>query len=109
MLSRNVGILNVEQVIRTVGRNIFKTEVGRLPSSSKLSDMLVEARTVSQLHLAEEIPKKDFSTLHSDGTTKFGHKYGSCQISTESSCYILGLSDMQSGSSQTLEVLKQVE
>lgn len=71
--------------------------------------MLVEARTVSHLQLAELIPEEQFNTLHTDGTTKFGHKYGSYQVSTETSCYTLGLADMQSGSAaQTLEVLKQV-
>ena len=107
LLSRNVGIQNVEPIIRSVSSNIFKAELGRLPGTSKLAEMLVEARTVSHLQLAEQIPKEQFNTLHTDGTTKFGHKYG--QVSTETSCYTLGLADMQSGSAaQTLEVLKQV-
>lgn len=71
--------------------------------------MLVEARTVSHVQLAEQMPGEQFTTLHTDGTTKFGHKYGSYQVSTETSCYTLGLADMQSGTAvQTLGVLKQV-
>lgn len=69
----------------------------------------MEARTVSHVQLAEQMPGEQFTTLHTDGTTKFGHKYGSYQVSTETSCYTLGLADMQSGTAvQTLEVLKQV-
>ena len=109
LLSRNVGIQNVEPIIRSVSKNIFKAELGRLPCTSKLAEMLLEARTVSHLQLAEQIPGEQFNTLHTDGTTKFGHKYGSYQVSTETSCYTLGLADMQSGTAvQTLEVLKQV-
>ena len=37
----------METIIRSVGKNIFKAELGRLPCTSKLAEMLVEARTVS--------------------------------------------------------------
>ena len=60
LLSRNVGIQNVEPIIRSVSSNIFKAELGRLPGTSKWAEMLVEARTVSHLQLAEQIPKERF-------------------------------------------------
>ena len=47
--------------------------------------------------------------MHSDDTSKFGEHYGSYQISTESSAYSLGLSDMLTGSADlTLLTLKQI-
>ena len=36
-------------------------------------------------------------TLHADGTSKFGQDYGSFQISTNSTAYSLGLSQMLIG------------
>jgi len=77
LLSRKVGIENVERVSQSVSSNIFKTELGRLPGTSKFAEMLVEVRTVSHLELAEQIPKEQINTLHTDGTRKFGHKYSS--------------------------------
>ena len=47
LLSRNVGLQDVEPIIQSVSKNIFRTELGRLPGTSKLAEMLVEARTVS--------------------------------------------------------------
>lgn len=35
--------------------------------------------------------------LHSDGTTKFGEKFGGFQVTTPDSCYSICLSDMKAG------------
>ena len=48
-------------------------------------------------------------TLHNDGTSKFGHHYGSYLVSTETSVYSLGLCDMLTGSAElTLHAFKQI-
>ena len=46
-------------------------------------------------------------TLQYDGTTKFGHKYGSFQLAKEEGSYTLGLNYQLSGSADhTLELMK---
>ena len=59
--------------------------------------------------ISEVLTEHDNLTLHNDGTSKFGHHYGSFQVSTEGNAYSLGLSDMLTGSAQqTLDALKQI-
>ena len=49
-------------------------------------------------------------TLHCDGTTKFGDKYVSYQISFEDSGYSIGLADMQAGTAlQILDIFKGIQ
>ena len=79
LLSRNVGINNVEPIMRSVASLCGKT-LGRLPQPSKLSMMYVEAASLSQVQLSEVLVSADNVTLHSDGTTKFGQKYLSFQV-----------------------------
>lgn len=66
-------------------------------------------KVIAYQQLAEEFVESKFTTLHSDGTTKFGQHYGSFQISTDESAYTLGLMEMSSGSSKTtLDCLKDI-
>ena len=109
LLSLNVGICNVEPIIRTVMCNIGGIEVDRLPKYSTLVNMLSEMKVIAYAQLSEELADSQHTTLHSDGTTKFGHHYGSFQISTDKSAYTLGLMEMSSGSARhTLDCLKDV-
>ena len=39
-----------------------------------------------------------YNTLHTDGITKFGEKYGSYQVSTTEASYSLALCEMKAGS-----------
>ena len=50
--------------------------------------------------ISEVLTEHDNLTLHSDGGSKFGHHYGSFQVSTEGSAYSLGPSDMLTGLAQ---------
>ena len=52
---------------------------------------MLESRTLSQIQLANTLTESDYNTLHSDGTTKFGHKYCGYQISTADRSLTLGL------------------
>lgn len=67
--------------------------------------MMVEARSVSYLHLA---PKQTANTLHSGGTTKFGRKYGGFQITTADSSYTLCLAQMKAGGEDFKLLLEQM-
>lgn len=79
LLSLNVGVWNVVPVIQSVLRMIGRS-ADRLPSVGLLSKMLIELKQISSMHVAEELMEEEHTTLHSDGTSKFGHKYGSYQV-----------------------------
>ena len=98
LLSRNVGIRQVEPVIRAV-MNMCKMSCDRLPQHSAIDDMLIEAiddmliesRSLCQIQLAETLIDSTHNPLHSDGTSKFGHKYTSFRLSTLEGSLSLGL------------------
>ena len=96
LLAHNVGIRNVETCINAVC-DLVGCKPSRLPSKSTLANMMVEAQAVSQLQIADSVPSYSTNMLHSDGTTKFGEKYGGLQITTPESCYTLCLSTMKAG------------
>ena len=53
--------------------------------------MLIESRSLCQVQLAEALADSAHNTLHSDGTSKFGHKYTGFQVSTLEGSLSLGL------------------
>ncbi len=69
--------------------------------------MVVEARSLAHLQLAEQLTVCPTNTLHSDGTTKFGHKYGGFQVTSMDSSYTLCISDMKAGGEDFKELLEQ--
>ena len=109
LLSMNVGIHQVDPIIRSVLLNIAGMEVEKLPKPATLVRMLTELKCLSYQQIADELQDCKNITLHSDGTSKFGQHYGSFQISTDTTAYSLGLSEMLTGSAQqTLDLLKQI-
>ena len=109
LLSMNVGILQIDPVIRSVLKNIAGMEVDKLPKPASLIRMLTELKCLSYQQIADELQGCENVTLHADGTSKFGQHYGSFQISTDNTAYPLGLSQMLTGSAQqTLDVFKQI-
>ena len=71
--------------------------------------MLAEMKCLAYQQISDEVGSQENATLHSDGTSKFGHHYGSYQISTDASVYSLGLCDMLTGSAElTLHSLKEI-
>lgn len=77
----------------------------RLPSKSTLANIMVEARSISHLQIADTVPNYSTNMLHSDGTTKFGEKYGGLQITTPVSCYTLSLTTMKAGGASDFKEL----
>ena len=108
LLSKNVGVWNVGPVIRAVTKMVG-VKVQELPSVGLLSRMLIELKAAGSLQVADVMEDAgDISTLHSDGTSKFGKKYGSFQIATEEKTMSVGLVEMGSGTAQhALEKLKE--
>ena len=109
LLSMNVSINNVNSVIKAVLR-LTESECERLPKRTMITELTVEGHTLAQAQLAEALCNTENATLHSDGTSKFGHKYSGYQISTSTGdSYTLGLREMCTGSAQTtLDTLNEI-
>ena len=108
LLSQNVGILNVRPVIETV-LEMVGMHAEQLPSTGTLSNMLIELKRISSMHAASELLASDNLTLYSDGTSKFGDKYGTYLLANECKTFSMGLVDMKCGTAaHTLEKLQEV-
>ena len=83
----NVGVKNVDPIIRTVLSNIAGTTVDRLPKYTTIVEMLPEMKALAYKQIAEKLLVSQQLTLNSDGTSKFGQHYGSFQVSTTQSSY----------------------
>ena len=80
LLSHNVGIRKVEPVIRAVLK-LAGIECERLPQHTAINDILAEAHAVAQLQLTETLTQEgQHIVLHTDGTSKFGHKYAGIRL-----------------------------
>ena len=109
LMSFNVGMKQVEPVIKSVLHNLTNLEVTELPKLSTLASMLPEMKTLVYHQLGEELTKSSNLTLHSDGTSKFGQHYGGFQVSTSLGSYSLGLTDILTGSADVaLQTLKGI-
>lgn len=111
LLSLNVGIRNVDPVIRAVLSLIAHRSVNRLPSHSSLCRMITEGLSVAEMQLGETLTEegRDNFTLQTDGTTKYGQHYATFDVATVDGTYTLGLRHVFSGSAQnTLDTLKEI-
>ena len=83
-------------------------ECERLPQHT--CSILAEAHAVAQRQLTETLTQEgQHNVLHTDGTSKFGHKYAGYQIATEQDTYTLGIWETASGSAQTaLDTLQEI-
>jgi len=104
LMSFNVGIRQVEPVIKSVLHNLTSLEVNEIPKLSTLVSMLPEMKALIYKQLGEELTECSNLTLHSDGASKFGQHYQGFQVSGS---YSLGLSKISTGSAdEALQTLK---
>ena len=75
--------------------------VDRLPSKTSASMLTIEAHVIAQVQAAEAMLTSSNNTLHLDGTRKKFREYGSFQISTKTSSFSLGISEMLTGHAQS--------
>ena len=91
---------------------IAHKSVSRLPSYGLTCQMILESLTLVQAQLAEKLSQTDgYSTLQTDGTTKFGEHYATYDVRTSEAetAYTLGVRHVFSGSAQnTLDTLKEI-
>ena len=99
LLSLNVSITKIEEVIRSVLK-LAGIKANRIPKHTTINTILTESHAVAQIQLADCLPDAKCTTLHSDGTNKFGHKFTGFQVNTEKGAYTIGIREAPSGTSQ---------
>ena len=112
-----VGVNNVEAVIKTVLKNIGGLEAESLPKSTFSRLMFTEARRISQIQVAETLIENFTSactTLHTDGTSKFGQHYGTYVVLDSGQTLIAGIREVATGDTNTqlnvlLDIFKELE
>lgn len=103
LLSLNVSMNKVNDVIRTVIQKLTKKSVGRLPSNAVKSRLLLEARHLAHVQVAEAMLEGGVdglkgNCLHGDDTSKYHRHYQNCQITLASGQTIsLGLKELAGG------------
>ena len=103
LLSMDVSMNQVNNVIKIVLKKLANKNVGRLPSMGLKSRLLLEARWLSKSQAGMGMETKDISPhegncLHGDGTSKYHRKYQNFQITTKPGrSYTLGLTEMAGG------------
>ncbi len=90
LLSYNVSIPKIEPVLQSVLK-LLNIDYDKLPKRTTINEILIESRSLSHTQLVETLTTTSNNTLHSDGTTKFGHKYQSYQVTTEKGSLTLRL------------------
>ena len=93
LLSLNIGVRNVAPIIRCVLRCLIHKSVSRLPSYALTCQMILESLTVPQAQLGDELSQvSGYTTLQTDGTTKYGEHFSTYDIRTEAAAtYTLGI------------------
>ena len=89
LISYNVSLKQIDQVMRTVLKKFTNKDVLLLPSMGTKSRLSLEARHISDVQVAQAVLRgADTSDLignclHGDGTTKFAKHYQSFQVTTD--------------------------
>ena len=80
-----------------------------MPQHTAINERLIESRSLAHIQLADALTQSEHNTLHSDGTTKFGHKYTGYQVATHAGVLTLGIQEVTSGSAEVaLETLQEI-
>ena len=102
--------ITLNEVVECIPK-LARKKCSKLPSRSKINGLLAEARAISHLQVAEERtkPSSKDSTLLTNGTMKFGHKYLRYQVVTEEQSFTLGVMEVVRSSAQaTLDEMATV-
>ena len=115
MCTAGLSARNVQHAIEVVLKELAGIEVEQLPKTTFANYMLLEARMLAQIQVADELTSADFiineeNTLHSDGTSKKGHSYLTYDIKkNDGTVLVAGLRSVGGGDAQTqLNTLKEV-
>ena len=110
LLSMNVGVNNVEQIVRTVLNKLCGVKIGRLPKKTFAEMMLIEAKALAQIQSIESIVNSgNTCTLHTDGTKRKGREYGGLQLGTSSGQFSHGIAEIVQGNADSFfEMIKDI-
>ena len=103
LLSMDVSMSQVNNVIKTVLKKLANKNVSKLPSMGLKSRLLLEARWLAKCQVGRAMESKNIeidkgNCLHGDGTTKYHRKYQNFQVTTKSGrSYTIGLNEMAGG------------
>ena len=103
LLSLNVSISKVNQVIRSTLKKMANIEVGRLPAKATTSKLITEARVLADIEVGLAMKNNEPETalgniIHGDGTTKFHKKYQNFQSTVaDGTSRSTGLMEMRRG------------
>ena len=107
LLSMDVSMSQVNNVIKTVLKKLANKNVSKLPSMGLKSRLLLEARWLAKCQVGRAMESENIeidkgNCLHGDGTTKYHRKYQNFQVTTESGrSYTIGLNEMAGGDTAT--------
>ena len=100
LLSLNVSMRNIDDVIRCVLKKLVNKDICRLPSIAVKSRIQEEALILAQIQVGEAMLNETSTTncLHGDGTSKYHKHYQNFQITTsEGKTLSFGLSEVAGG------------
>ncbi|XP_047126660.1 uncharacterized protein LOC100206568 [Hydra vulgaris] len=102
LLSLNVSMNKVNDVIKIVLKKLAKKTVSKLPSVDTISRFMSAALILAQIQVSEEmldnVEKDTGNCLHGDGTTKYYRHYQNFQLTSKSGKMLsFGLSELASG------------
>ena len=87
LLSLNVSMAKVNQVIKVVLNKLAKKDIGRLPSAGVKCRIEREALILGRMQVAQAMLERDgapVNCLHGDGTSKYSKHYQNFQVTTGS-------------------------
>ena len=109
LLSMNVSVNKVNEVITCVLKRFAGKIPEKLPSKGIRSKLLIEARHLADIHVGKAmLEDQDLSTvlgntIHGDGTTKYHHHYQNWQITTaDGNTLSVGLTELGAQDADTL-------
>ena len=106
LLSLNVDVNKVDDVIKVVLRKLAKKEVTSLPSTGTKCRLMQEALRVAQLQVAEAMTEDEHllgNCLHGNGTSKYSRHYQNFQVTTSSGRTLsFGLTEIAGGDATSI-------
>ena len=108
-----VSTRNIKSVIRKVLKYVIDADVGRLPKATFAKYMLLEARSLAQIQVVDELVDgfdSENRTLHNDGTSKKGHSFITFDIVNDAgTTFVAGLCEVSSGDAASqFQVLENI-
>ena len=114
LLSMNVSINKVNEVIQTVVKRLTNKKIDKLPSKGLRCQLLIEARHLADIQVGHamlegiDLNTVLGNTLHGDGTTKYHRHFQNYQVTTaDGKTLSTGLMETLSGCRNHIKMLER--